>query len=135
MPSATIIPVLAYADVRGAVEWLCRCFGFAERLRIGDHRSQLMFGDGCVVVTRGTAEDGSTATAATHSVMLRVADVDAHYLRAADAGVLVASLPASHPYGERQYTAIDIGGHAWTFSQSISDVDPASWGGELFDDA
>jgi hypothetical protein len=24
-----------------------------------------------------------------------------------------------------------LGGHVWTFSQSIADVDPASWGGVL----
>jgi len=27
--------------------------------------------------------------------------------------------------------AVDLGGHRWDFSQSIADVDPASWGGEL----
>jgi len=36
--------------------------------------------------------------------------------------------PTDYPYGERQYSAEDLGGHRWTFSQSIADVDPASWG-------
>jgi uncharacterized glyoxalase superfamily protein PhnB len=36
-----------------------------------------------------------------------------------------------YPYGERQYSAVDVGGHHWTFSESIADVDPADWGGEL----
>jgi uncharacterized glyoxalase superfamily protein PhnB len=40
IPSATVIPVLAYADAREAAQWLCRSFGFAERLRIGNHRVQ-----------------------------------------------------------------------------------------------
>ena len=31
--------------------------------------------------------------------------------------------------GERGYTAEDLGGHRWTFSQSIADVAPESWGG------
>ncbi len=35
--------VLFYPDVGEAVDWLCRSFGFVERLRIGDHRSQLSF--------------------------------------------------------------------------------------------
>jgi uncharacterized glyoxalase superfamily protein PhnB len=39
--------------------------------------------------------------------------------------------PVDYPYGERQYSAVDPGGHVWTFSESIADVDPASWGGEL----
>ena len=28
-----------------------------------------------------------------------------------------------------------IGGHRWTFSQSIADVDPAEWGGVLVTEA
>ena len=31
--------------------------------------------------------------------------------------------------GERQYTAVDLGGHVWTFSQSIADVAPEERGG------
>jgi uncharacterized glyoxalase superfamily protein PhnB len=38
MPPSILIPELAYPDVRQAVDWLCRCFGFVERLRIADHR-------------------------------------------------------------------------------------------------
>ncbi len=49
MPPGIIIPELAYADVRTAVDWLCRTFGFRERLRIGDHRAQLVL-DGAAVI-------------------------------------------------------------------------------------
>ena len=125
MPTASIIPELAYPDVREAAQWLCRAFGFAERLRIGGHRVQLVYGDGAIVVVESR---GATAT---QRVMVRVADADAHHAQAVQAGARVASAPADYPYGERQYSAIDPGGHAWTFSQSIADVDPASWGGEL----
>ncbi|MEK6226648.1 MAG: hypothetical protein AABM40_10210 [Chloroflexota bacterium] len=37
--------------------------------------------------------------------------------------------PTDYPYGERRYSALDLAGHHWTFSQSIADVDPASRGG------
>ena len=43
----------------------------------------------------------------------------------------ISDPPTDYPYGERQYNAEDIGGHRWTFSQSIADVDPAEWGGVL----
>ena len=51
-PSATVIPVLVYPDVRAAVAWLSAAFGFRERVRIGDgHRAQLQVGtDGAVIV-------------------------------------------------------------------------------------
>jgi uncharacterized glyoxalase superfamily protein PhnB len=117
--------VLAYADVVEATEWLCRAFGFRVRLRIGEHRAQLMYGDGAVVVTQG---DGHPVG---HSVHVRVEDVDAHHERAASCGARIISPPADYPYGERQYTAEDVGGHRWTFSQSIADVDPSDWGGVL----
>jgi hypothetical protein len=32
-----------------------------------------------------------------------------------------------------QYSAEDLGGHRWTFSQSIADVDPGSWGATSID--
>jgi uncharacterized glyoxalase superfamily protein PhnB len=122
MPNSTVIPVLGYPDVRQAVEWLVSVFGFTERLRIADHRAQLAFGSGEIVVAH------SSATPACHSTMVRVADVDAHHRRVKEAGVSVSDLE-SFAYGERQYTATDLGGHVWTFSQSIADVDPSSWGG------
>jgi len=126
MPPGVFVPELAYDDVAAAAEWLCRVFGFRERLRIGSHRVQLVLrGGSMVVMERGP----NTAGAA--KVMVSVDDVDAHHRRAREAGARILAPPADQPFGERQYTAQDLGGHAWTFSQSIADVDPAAWGGEL----
>lgn len=133
IPSATVIPELAYADVPAAAAWLCRAFGFTERLRIGDHRIQLLAGYGAIVVMDRSREEPGTSPAA-HGVLIRVDDVDAHYARAVAAGAEVSSPPVTHPFGERQYGARDPGGHRWTFSQTVDDVDPASWGGELVGD-
>lgn len=36
----------------------------------------------------------------------------------------------SMPQGQvRQYGTTDLGGHSWTFTQSVEDVDPVTWGG------
>lgn len=129
MPSGVIIPELPYPDVREVVDWLCRTFGFRERLRIGSHRAQLSFGEGSLVVTQRGA--GSNAS---FSVMVRVGDVDAHYEQAKQSGAQIISPPTDYPYGERQYTVQDPGDHLWTFSQTIADVDPQTWGGILFED-
>src|SRR4029079_7710035 len=51
--------------------------------------------------------------------------------RTAAAGAEILSPPTTHPFGERQYSVRDIGGHRWTFSETVSDVDPATWGGDL----
>jgi uncharacterized glyoxalase superfamily protein PhnB len=127
VPSATVIPVLAYADAIEASDWICAAFGFEVRLRIAQHRVQLVLGDGAVVATDG----GGASAAAGHSLLVRVEDADAHHDRAVAAGARIVSPPRDYPYGERQYTAEDLGGHRWTFSQSLADVDPAEWGGVL----
>jgi uncharacterized glyoxalase superfamily protein PhnB len=63
--------------------------------------------------------------------MIRVADVDAHCERAKAAGAQIVNPPTTYPFGERQYSAVDFAGHVWTFSQSVADSDPGSWGGVL----
>lgn len=130
VPTATVIPELAYADVAEASEWLCNAFGFRQRLRIGGHRVQLVFGDGAVIVIqRGETEyDTRASSRLTHAVLVRVEDADHHHEEAAKSGARILRPPTDYPYGERQYNAEDLGGHHWTFSQSIADVDPASWG-------
>ena len=127
MPQSTVIPVLAYPDVGNAVDWLTRAFGFTLRLRIGNHRAQMQAGDGAIVLTRRQQTPADAEAA--YSVMVRVEDVDGHHARASEAGAHILAPPADHPYGERRYSVLDPAGHSWTFSQSIADVDPASWGG------
>jgi len=132
IPAATVVPVLIYPDVREAVAWLGAAFGFTERVRIGeDHRSQLNVGDGAVIIgdVRGDRVP-PRAGEVTHSVMVRVANVDAHCEHAAANGARIVMAPTTFEYGERQYTAGDHAGHQWTFSETIDDVAPEDWGGE-----
>ncbi|HEV7671023.1 MAG TPA: VOC family protein [Thermoanaerobaculia bacterium] len=135
VPPGVVIPELAYADVTEAAAWLCHAFGFVERLRIGNHRVQLTFGDGAIVVTEQRAAPDTASSEPTtytsHSVMVRVADVDIHRARAQQFGARIINPPADYPYGERQYTAVDLGGHRWTFTQTIVDIHPKDWGGVL----
>jgi uncharacterized glyoxalase superfamily protein PhnB len=126
MPPCTAIPQLVYDDVGEAIRWLCDAFGFVERWRAGDHRAQLSFGDGTIAVTEPRT---SKVLPGPQSVMLRVDDAGAHHDRARRRGAKIVEEPNDFPYGERQYTAEDIGGHRWTFSQSIADLAPEEWGG------
>jgi uncharacterized glyoxalase superfamily protein PhnB len=127
MPRSTVIPELPYSNISEAVDWLCRTFGFTLRIRIGDHRAQLNVGDGAVVLierppqTRGATYAGS--------VMVRIDDVHGHHERSRQSGAHILRAPQDYPYGERQYSVEDLGGHRWNFSQSIADVDPRDWGG------
>src|ERR1039457_3237432 len=131
IPTPTVIPVLIYPNVREAVDWLSMAFGFVARVRIGeDHRSQLSFGEGAVIVgdvrhDRRPPRPGE----GTHSVMVRVEDVDAHCERAREHGARIVMEPTDFEYGERQYTAEDPAGHQWTFSETLADTAPEEWGG------
>jgi uncharacterized glyoxalase superfamily protein PhnB len=126
IPQSTVIPELAYPDVGEAVDWLCKAFGFSVRVRIANHRAQLNVGDGAMVVTE---RSDASSQPSSHSVMVRVDDVYGHRDHAVASGARVLRAPADYPYGERQYTVMDPGGHVWTFSQSIADVAPEEWGG------
>jgi len=126
---ATVIPVLAYADVSQAADWLCRAFGFSVRLRIGSHRVQLNVGDGAVTVREMRGGEPGAALGMGCSITVRVEDADAHCRRARENGARITEGPVTHPFGERQYNAIDFAGYRWTFSQSVRDVPPDEWGG------
>jgi uncharacterized glyoxalase superfamily protein PhnB len=132
MPRSPVIPELVYSDVREAVAWLCNAFGFVERWTAGDHRAQLAVGDAAIVVMTNDGDGREIAQdpAATHGVMVRVEDVDEHHARAVRHGATILRPPTDFAYGERQYNALDLAGHEWTFSQTIADVAPEDWGGQ-----
>lgn len=132
IPDATFIPVRSYPDIDAAVAWLRDVLGARERLRIPGHRVQLAVGNGAMVV----AAWDPVAVPATGGrppavLMVRVPDVRAAYDRALALGATGLTPPVDHPYGERQASVRDPAGHAWTLTQTIADVDPASWGGQL----
>src|SRR6266487_5480067 len=129
IPDTTVIPELAYNDVVTAAKWLCDTFGFQKRLQIGSHRIQLLVGTGAIVVTERAPSLRQVDFA--HSVLVRVENVDQHCTTAMAAGARIIRQPQSYPFGEKQYTVEDFEGHIWTFSQTIDDIDPASWGGIL----
>lgn len=131
-PPVTVTPVLIYPDVRAAVAWLEAAFGFGERVRIGEaHRAQLRVGeDGAVVVAdvRGS-QVAPSAGSVTHLIKVRVADVDAAFVRACDAGAQVIEEPTTYEYGERSCVMQDLAGHRWELTQTVRDVQPEEWGG------
>ena len=132
IPTATVIPVLVYPDVRAAVAWLTDAFGFVESVRVGDdHRSQMRVGeDGALIVADVHGEQQPPqAGLTTHVVKVRVADVDAAFTRARGRGARVLQEPTEFEYGERECTVEDLAGHRWQFTQTVRDVAPEEWGG------
>ncbi|MFN7997730.1 MAG: VOC family protein [Bryobacteraceae bacterium] len=142
-PYETIVPYLIYNDVAKAIDWLCRVFGFTERLRASQPdgtagHAQLAFGSGGVMLGMSRKGQGFANDTAemrqprpnevSQTLLIRVDDVDRHYERSRVHGARILQPPSTHPYGERQYTAEDPAGYRWTFSQTVADVAPESWG-------
>jgi uncharacterized glyoxalase superfamily protein PhnB len=128
IPRCTVIPELAYTDIGKALEWLSAAFGFTLRLRIANHRAQMNVGDGALALVELPGGQSLPVDIGC-SVMVRVENVDQHCARAVQNGAKVIRPPADYPYGERQYAVEDFAGRLWKFSQTIADVDPATWGG------
>src|SRR5215218_7927216 len=132
-PSATVIPVLVYPDVRAAVAWLTDALGFRERVRIGaGHRVQLAVGaDGAVIVAEARGDRRPpVAGQVTHELKVRVDDVDAVCARARVRGARVLQEPVDREYGERECTLEDPAGHRWELTRTLRDVAPEEWGGQ-----
>jgi uncharacterized glyoxalase superfamily protein PhnB len=132
-PDATIVPILVYEDVSQAIEWLCRVFGFTERLRaerdgVVGH-AQLAFGNSAIMIGRqGGPFRPPRRNEVSAYVHVTVVDVAHHFQHAKQCGAHIVKPPTDMPFGERQYTAEDCAGHWWTFSQHIADVAPEEWG-------
>ena len=124
VPPCAVIPVLIYPDPGVAAEWLAKAFGFSVRLRIANHRIQMQAGDGCFTIAEGNVAPNHSCI-----VQVRIEDALGHCERARQAGARILTEPTDHMYGERQYNAEDFCGHRWDFTETISDVEPESWGG------
>jgi uncharacterized glyoxalase superfamily protein PhnB len=142
MVEPRVIPMLAYEDGAGAIDWLVKAFGFQERLRFADddgtitHAELTTDGGGLIMLAtptpdyvspkrlRETSEEARTMAEVPYvidGVLVDVDDVDAHFARAKEAGATILSEPEDVPdVGVRHYRAEDPEGHRWMFSQDIS---------------
>ena len=142
-PPGTVVPSLFYENVEEAIDWLCGAFGFRERFRYGREGrvegAQLAVGEGAIMLSvarvgqgPGWADDAEfrPPRAGEVSVVLgvHVEDVDQHFEHARRFGARIVHAPETYPFGERQYTAEDLAGYRWAFSQSVADVAPEEWG-------
>lgn len=131
-PPPTVVPVLAYPDVRAAVAWLSAAFGFIERTRIGEsHRSQMSIGaDGAVIVAERRGQDPAQPEDPRNLTRVRVEDVTAQFERACAQGATVVEPVTDREYGERDCTLEDLAGHRWQFAETLADVAPEAFGCE-----
>ncbi|MGH2896057.1 MAG: VOC family protein [Solirubrobacteraceae bacterium] len=110
MPRVT--PVLLYADVPAAAEWLSQAFGFWGRGGFGADYAEVELHGGVVLLRRAEGE----AVGLRAMTYVYVDDLDAHLARAQDAGARMVE--PVHRRGDTAYVAEDPEGHRWTFAQA-----------------
>ena len=128
MHKTAVIPVLVYADVEAAHDFLVEVFGFASG---GLHRlddgtvvhAEVRHGDAAIWLHPETAEHELASpreAAASHGgLSVVVPDVDAHHARAEAAGARIDSPPTDQDYGLREYGVRDPENHRWWFSSPL----------------
>jgi len=135
METPTFATAVFYRDPKAALEWLTRAFGFEITMAIEDPegdprkchyemaiegRGRIMIGGEWASWTRSPASINGVNTQSTDVDL--VSDLDAHCERARAAGATIVAEPEDQFYGDRTYRAVDLEGHAWTFSEHVRDV-------------
>lgn len=122
------IAILVYDDLEAAFDYLTRVFGFGpgELTRDPDGlvvHAEIEAGDGELWLHPESSEfalatpnrlQGSSGTMA-----ILVDDVDEHHRHAAAEGATIRYEPTDQPYGYREYGAVDLDGHLWSFMKPL----------------
>jgi len=132
----SVIPMIAYENGIGALEWLAKAFGFRESMRMTGpdgtlSHGEMEAGDGVIMLATPTpayespkrhretcerARRWSAVPWIIDGVLVYVDDLDAHYRRAKAGGATILSEIEEGPPG-RRYRAEDFEGHRWFFFQ------------------
>jgi uncharacterized glyoxalase superfamily protein PhnB len=122
----SLVPYLAVADARRALDWYAEVFGAVRRgepyvqpdgsighAEVGIGDSVLMLSEGVPDVPVGPPQPGA---AHSHSIVVEVADTDDTVRRARDLGASVEREPVDEPYG-RIAVVVDPFGHRWLLTR------------------
>ncbi len=127
----TLTPYLIIRDAAQAIEFYKQAFGAEEifRMPMSDGRighAEMRIGDSMVMLADEMPEEGYSSphllNGTTVSFMVYVADVDAAFQRAVDAGAKVLRPVKDQFYGDRTGTLADPFGHVWSIGTHIRDV-------------
>lgn len=128
--TATIIPGMRYEDAPAAIEWLCDAFGFEKHMVVPNDdgtiaHAQLTFGNGMIMLgsvrendrafDKNIKQPNEIGGAETQTAYIIVADADAVYARAKEAGAEIVMDIKDEDYGGRGFSCRDPEGHLWNF--------------------
>jgi uncharacterized glyoxalase superfamily protein PhnB len=117
---------MRYVDAPAAIDWLEKTLGFKRQMVVAGPdgtiaHAQLVSSSGGMIMLGSYRDDifrykmPREAGGVTQAVYLYVADIDAHYAHAKDAGAEIVMALKETDYGSREYSARDPEGHLWHF--------------------
>jgi uncharacterized glyoxalase superfamily protein PhnB len=128
-----ITPHLVCKDAAAAIDFYARAFGAEETMRLpgpdgGLMHAEVRIGGALLMLTEARPEWGARDPHALGgspvTLHLDVADVDAAFARAVDAGATVTMPVADMFWGDRYGQVQDPFGHHWSMATHIRDVSP-----------
>jgi PhnB protein len=132
---STVVPYISVKGASDAIAFYKKAFGAEELLRMPmpDGKvghAELKFGDSIVMMADemdhpdAIAKSPRTLGGVTSGLCLYVADCDALFNRAVEAGGKVRRPLTNQFYGDRSGTVEDPFGQVWTISTHVEDVPP-----------
>lgn len=121
MSETKIYPALKYDDAPAAVDWLERAFGFSKHMVAEGEQGTIAHAelrlDGAMIMlgSLGKPDPANPWADARAGTYVQIADIEEHYARARAAGAEIVRPLADTPYGAREYSVRDPGGHLWSF--------------------
>jgi uncharacterized glyoxalase superfamily protein PhnB len=125
-PKASIAPYLYYEDVRSAVKWLTKAFGFkiTEKPVVQNGKAThaaVALGDAVVMMgwPGPKYKNPKRSRYSAGALYVSVDDADRIFRRAKKAGGTVIEEPHETPYGARRCAFEDPEGHKWYFAHQL----------------
>ena len=103
----TVLPRIVVADAEGLVAFMKDVFGAAGEY-IAARPAEMRIGDSVILVSDAGVRETYTAF-----LYVYVADADATYRLAVDAGARTIEEPLDTPYGDRRAMVVDRWGNTW----------------------
>lgn len=122
------IAILVYADIEAAFSYLIEVFGLGpgELMRNPEGtvvHGEIQAGDGefwlHMESDQFALKSPKHLGAASATMAVMVDDVDAHYQYAVEHGATIRYEPVDQDYGYREYSAVDLEGHLWSFMKPL----------------
>ena len=129
MTALGIVPVLRYRDARGAINWLCKTWGFEEEVVVDGpdgsiQHAVLSLGQAFIMLasdtnngsySQFTKQPAEIEGKVTQSPYLIVEDPETFYELARQGGAKILLELEKEDYGGSNFSCADPEGHIWNF--------------------